>query len=64
MTEDHIGQYAQALFDKDKNPVNASIKTAVVGFGALFSNTVSNNTIDCAKATNQNVKNACLWGEL
>lgn len=57
-----IGQYSQALFDKSKNPMNANIKTAVVGFGTLFADTVTNGKIDCSKTSNQNVKNACLWG--
>lgn len=48
-----IGKYAQALFDKTKNPTGVKIQTAVVGFGSRFGSTTPTNDIADAQK----------WGE-
>jgi len=50
-----IGNYAKALLDATKNPAGVVIKTAVVGFGADFSDGVTGNS---------DVENAKKWGEV
>ncbi|WP_257232922.1 hypothetical protein [Acinetobacter sp. YH01012] len=43
-----VGNYAEALLDKSKNPLGLQIKTAVVGFGSGFSS-AGNNDVQDAK---------------
>jgi len=69
-----VGAFAKFLFDKTKNPVQAEIKTAVVGYGKVFEGITKTTRKDpktnkdrdyynCNLATNQDAKNACNWGE-
>ena len=48
-----IGNYAKSLLDTTKNPAGVTIKTAVVGFGSDFSDSVTGNS---------DVENAKKWG--
>ena len=71
-----IGEFARNLNDSTKNPSGVSIKTAVVGFGAVFSaeglaTTVKDSSTgksrkyyNCASdKLSSDAKNACNWGE-
>lgn len=53
-----IGKYAQALFDKTKNPTGLKIQTAVVGFGNRFGSTTPTNDIADAQKWGQDSTDA------
>lgn len=67
-----IGSFSQLLLDKNKNPLQRSIKTAVVGFGNEFSGIPSYSpalteqqniaNINNASSASDSVKNAAKWG--
>lgn len=68
-----IGEFSKFLFNKN-NPAGVEIKTAVVGFGRLFGGIAAADRqdpetgknrkyYDCRTAANNDVKNACNWGE-
>lgn len=69
---EYIGEYAKKLrnritpSDRQKNPLDMNIKTAVVGFGSSFAGIPKNSdgTYNCeaVKATNLDAYNACKWG--
>jgi type IV pilus assembly protein PilY1 len=69
-----MGDLAKRLNDKTLNPSAVSIKTAVVGFGSVFSaatkisltnpaNKKKRDYYDCTLITDSDGKNACNWGE-
>ena len=71
-----IGEFARKLNNKNNNPSGVSIKTAVVGFGTVFSadglkkivndpsTGKSRAYYNCASDTlSSDAKNACNWGE-
>jgi len=69
-----IGEFSKWLFDKDRNTADVQIKTAVVGFGRLFGGIATADRqdpetgknrkyYDCRTAANNDVRNACNWGE-
>ncbi|WP_151869779.1 pilus assembly protein [Acinetobacter sp. TUM15509] len=62
-------QFVQNLLDPAKNPANLKFKTAVVGFGNLFSdmpsydkNKTQQQNIDALGAIDSDQKNAAYWG--
>lgn len=61
---EYIGEYAKRLNDPSSNPIGATIKTAVAGFGSSFAGLSPDSTssYDCNSAPNDDIKNACLWG--
>lgn len=62
-----IGEYAKRLYNKDTNPANISIRTAIAGFGSSFAGLTYNattNRYDCNTAgATQDAMNACKWGQ-
>lgn len=71
-----IGEFSKKLFDKTQNPARVSFKTAVVGFGGVFSGFDTQDKVigtdgkirtfyNCNDTTDTtlNARNACNWGE-
>lgn len=61
---EYIGEYAKRLNNPSSNPIGATIKTAVAGFGSSFAGLSYDidGSYNCDSAPNDDIKNACLWG--